>query len=177
MDNALEAAARWLGILSTGLLVGSDDEASAKTLQRVIGAPALTALRHWFDSADPAATRDARVAVVEACIAIVRADRSVGDLEREAVEKIILLSELDDETQLALQKHIDSDVSLDGIASRLTQPALAEALLVLAWQIARADGRVQDDEVGVYGVLADKLGVTPTRASELRTILSKPTSP
>lgn len=173
MDNALEAAERWLGILSTGLLIGSDDEASIKILQRAIGAPALTALRHWFASADPALTREARIAWVEACIAIVRADRSVGDVEREAVENIILHSELDDETQASLGKRIDSDVVLDGIANRLAQPALAEALLVLAWQLAKADGRVQDDEAGVYGVLADQLGVTPTRASELRTILSR----
>ncbi len=173
MESALEAAERWLGILSSGLLVSSEDEASAKTLQRVIGSPALTALRHWFASADPALTREARVAAVEACIAIVRADRVVGDAEREAVENIILKSDLDEATQASLRKHIDTDVSLDGIATRLAQPALAEALLVLAWQLARADGRVQDDEAGVYGLLADKLGVTPTRASELRSILTK----
>lgn len=170
MDDALEAAARWLGILSTGMLVGAQDEASAKTLQRVLGAPALKALREWFSSADPALTREARIAAVEACIAIVRADRSVGDTEREAVEQIILRSELDEETQEKLRMHIDTDVSLDGIGARLAQPALAEALLVLAWQLAKADGRVQDDEAGVYGVLADKLGVSPTRASELRSI-------
>lgn len=173
MENALESAERWLGILSSGLLVGADDEASAKLLQHAIGTHALVELRHWFASADPALTRQARIAMVEGCIAIVRADRTVGDLEREAVENIILRSELDDETQLSLRKHIDEDVSLDGIAARLGQPALAEALLVLAWQLARADGRVQDDEAGVYGVLADKLGVTPKRASELRTILGK----
>lgn len=173
MDNALAAAERWLGILSSGLLVGSEDEAAAKLLQKTIGGPALTGLRQWFASEDAAVTREARVAAVEACIAIVRADHSVGDVEREAIENIISRSELDDDTQNALRKHIDSDVSLDGIASRLSQPALAEALLVLAWQLAKADGRVQDDEAGVYGVLADKLGVTPKRASELRTILSQ----
>ena len=35
---------------------------------------------------------------------------------------------------------------------------------MLTWQIAKADGRVQDAEAGLYGMLADKLGVTPTRA-------------
>src|SRR4051812_35476026 len=140
MDDALAAAARWLGILSSGLLVGSEDEASAKILQKVIGAPRLTELRHWFANAEPAVTREARIAAVECCIAIVRADRSVGDAEREAVENIILHSELDEETQASLQKHIDSDVSLDGMGPRLAQPALAEALLVLAWQLARSDG-------------------------------------
>lgn len=170
MDEALESAARWLGILTTGMLVGGQDEASAKTLQRVIGAPRLKELREWFASADPAVTREAKIAAVEACIAIVRADRTVGDAEREAVEDIILHAELDEATQERLRKHIDEDVVLDGIGARLAQPALAEALLVLAWQIAKADGRVQDDEAGVYGVLADKLGVSPTRASELRSI-------
>jgi uncharacterized membrane protein YebE (DUF533 family) len=174
MEDALGAAARWLGILSTGMLVGSEDEASALLLSRVLGKPTLTALREWFASADPAAARQARVAAVEACIAIVRADRKVDDAEREAIENIILHSELDDEAQTQLRAHIDQDVSLEGIGARLGPPALAEALLVLAWQLARADGRVQPEEAGVYGVLADKLGVSPARASELRTLLSKP---
>lgn len=173
MDNALDSAARWLGILSTGLLVGSEDEAAAKILQKAIGGPALSDLREWFQKTAPSVTRDARIAVVEACIAIVRADRTVGDAEREAVERIIQLSELDEAEQQRLSKHIDTDVSLDGLAARMPKPALAEAMLVLAWQLAKADGRVQDDEAGLYGTLADKLGVTPTRASELRTILGK----
>jgi len=173
MDNALAIAERWLGILSTGMLVGADDEAAAKLLATVLGGPVLNGLRQWFQTADPEVARQARIAAVEACIAIVRADRTVGDTEREAVENIIMHSGLDEETQASLQKHIDSDVSLDGLASRLAQPALAEALLVLAWQLAKADGRVQDAEAGVYGQLADKLGVTPKRASELRTLLSK----
>ncbi|MFO0686256.1 MAG: TerB family tellurite resistance protein [Sandaracinus sp.] len=173
MEHGLEAAARWLGILTTGLLVGSEDEESAKLLQKVVGGPALADLRHWFASADPAASRDARIAVIEACIAIVRADRAVGDVERDAIERIVMLSELDEEAQASLRKHVDEDVPLDGIAPRLAHPALREALLVLTWQIAKADGRVQDAEAGLYGMLADKLGVTPTRASELRSILGK----
>ncbi len=173
MTEALDSAARWLGILSTGMLVGAADEEAAKLLRSVLGGPALSGLRQWFHDADPSVAREARIAAVEACIAIVRADRTVGDTEREAVENIIMHSELDEETQASLRKHIDTDVSLDGIAARLSQPALAEALLVLAWQIAKADGRVQDVEAGVYGTLADKLGVTPTRASELRSLLSK----
>ena len=173
MENALDTAARWLGILSTGLLVGSEDEAAAKVLQGAIGGPALNDLREWFQKTAPSVTRDARIAVVECCIAIIRADHTVGEAERDAVERIIQLSELDDEAQQKLSKHIDAEVSLDGIAARLPKPALAEAMLVLAWQLARADGRVQDDEAGVYGTLADALGVTPSRASELRTILGK----
>lgn len=173
MDHGLEVAARWLGILTTGLLISSEDEESAKLLQKVVGGPALADLRHWFGTADAAAIRSARIAVIEACIAIVRADREVGDVEREAIERIVMLSELDDEAQTSLRKHVDEDVPLDGIAPRLAHPALREALLVLTWLVAKADGRVQDAEAGVYGMLADKLGVTPTRASELRSILGK----
>ena len=172
MENPLESAARWLGILSSGFLIGEEAEASAKILQRVLGQQPLSELRQWFANADPKDTREARIAAVEACIAIVRGDREVGDLEREAVERIILLSDLDDETQASLQKHIDSDVSLEGMAARLTQPALRDALLVLAWQVARADGRVTPEEAGVYGLLADQLGVSPTRANELRAKLT-----
>ncbi len=39
---------------------------------------------------------------------------------------------------------------------------------MLAWQVALSDGKVHDEERGAYGILADKLGVTPARASELR---------
>lgn len=174
MDRNLDLATRWLGILTTGVLMGDDAEKAALELRSALGGDKLADLRQWFATHDEATTKAARVAAVEGCIAIVRADRNVDAEEREAIERIIQLSELDDETQAALSKHIDQDVSLDGLGDRLGHPVLKEALLVLAWQLAKADGKVQEDELGLYGVLADKLGVAPRRASDLRTALGEP---
>lgn len=169
MDTAADTTARWLGILSTGMLIGRDAELSAESAQRLVGETALGELRRWFIDATPEAARDARVAAIDACIAIVHADRVVKDEERDFVERVIQLSELDEATQESLVARIDVAPSLEGIGARLPHPALAELLLVLAWQVALSDGKVHDEERGAYGVLADKLGVTPTRASELRT--------
>ena len=169
MEPGADTTTRWLGILWTGMLIGHDAELSAESAQRLVGEKALADLRQWFVAATPEAARDARVAAIEACIAIVHADRVVKDEEREFVGRVIQLSELDLATQEALRRGIDTAPSLDGVAARLGHPALAELLLVLAWQVALVDGKVHDEERGAYGILADKLGVTPTRASELRT--------
>ncbi len=169
MEAAADSTTRWLGILSSGMLIGRDAELAAETAQHLVGARALSELRHWFAEAPPESASDARVAAIEACIAIVHADRVVKDAEREFVERVIQLSELDEATQEALVQRIDVEPSLEGIGARLPHPALAELLLVLAWQVALSDGKIQDEERGAYGILADKLGVTPTRASQLRT--------
>lgn len=174
MEQAADSTARWLGILSTGMLIGRDAELSAESAQRLVGEKALGELRQWFVSAAPEAARDARIAAIEACIAIVHADKVVKDEEREFVGRVIQLSELDEATQEELIQRIDTPASLEGLAARLPHPALAELLLVLAWQVALSDGKVHADERGTYGILADKLGVTPTRASELRTSSTSP---
>ncbi len=171
MSLVADSVARWMGILSTGLLVGADAEAAAIRAQRVLGSEQLSELRRWFGALPPEGLRDAKCAVVEACIAIVHADGVVADPERELVERIIQLAELDDEAQAWLVGKIDTAPSLDTVAPRLTHPALRELVLVMAWQIATADGQVEQAEHGAYGVLADRLGVSPTRASVLRTVL------
>lgn len=168
MDVAADSTARWLGILSTGMLIGRDAEIAAESAQKLVGEDRLAEVRRWFASATPEAAKDARVAAIEACIAIVHADRVVKDEEREFVERVVLFSELDPETQEAMNARIDTAPSLEGIGARLPHPALAELLLVLAWQVALSDGKIHDEERGAYGVLADKLGVSPKRASELR---------
>lgn len=166
-----DSVARWMGILSTGLLVGSDAEAAAIRAQKVLGSQQLSELRRWFGALPPEGLRDAKCAVIEACIVIVHADGVVDDSERELVERMVQLAELDDDAVAWLSKRIDERPELDAIVARLTHPALRELVLVMAWQIVTVDGTVEPAEHQAYGDLADKLGVESARASVLRTIL------
>ena len=171
MNDVAESVARWMGILSTGLLIGSEAEAAALRAQRVLGTQPLTELRRWFAALPEDALRDAKCAVIEACISIVHADGGVNDEERELIERMIQLGELDPAAEEWLQGRIDAPASLDDIVPRLQHNGLRELVLVMAWQIALADGHAAQAEHGAYGVLADRLGVDPTRASQLRTVL------
>lgn len=171
MSLVADSVARWMGILSTGLLVGSDAEAAAVRAQKVLGAQQLSELRRWFGNLPPDGLRDAKCAVIEACIAIVHSDGVVADSERELVERIVQLAELDDSAQEWLVKRIDEKPSLDSIVERLTHPALRELVLVMTWQIVTADGQVEAAEHTAHVGLAEKLGISAARASVLRTIL------
>jgi uncharacterized membrane protein YebE (DUF533 family) len=166
-----DSVAHWMGILTTGLLVGSEAEAAAARAQKVLGSQQLAELRRWFSALPPEGLRDAKFAVVEACIAIVHADGVVADPERELVERIVQLAELDEGAQEWLIQKIDTTPSMDEVVPRLTHPALRELVLVMCWQIVTADGRVEQAEHAAYSALAEKLGVSAARASILRTIL------
>jgi uncharacterized membrane protein YebE (DUF533 family) len=171
MTQVAESVARWMGILSTGLLMGAEAEQAAVRAQRVLGAGPLAELRRWFAALPDETVRDAKCAVIEACISIVHADGSVGDAERELIERMIQLSDLDPEAEAWLNGKVEAPGTLDEIVPRLTHTGLRELVLVMAWQLALADGHAQQSEHGAYGVLADRLGVAPGRASELRSIL------
>jgi tellurite resistance protein len=166
-----DSVARWMGILSTGLLVGSEAEAAAVRAQKVLGTQQLGELRRWFGALPPEGLRDAKCAVIEACIAIVHADGVVSDSERELVERMVQLAELDDDAQAWLTRRVDEKPVLDEVVPRLTHPALRELVLVMAWQIVTADGQVEAAEHSAHAQLAEKLGVGAARASVLRTIL------
>jgi len=166
-----DSVARWMGILSTGLLIGSDAEAAAIRAQKVLGSQQLSELRRWFDALPPESVLDAKAAVIEACIAIVHADGAVQDQERELVERIVQLAELDDAAGEALVKRIDQKPDVDAIVARLTHPALRELVLVMTWQIVTSDGNVEQGEHQAHTELATKLAIDPARASILRTIL------
>lgn len=171
MSLVADSVARWMGILSTGLLVGSDAEAAAIRAQRVLGGPQLSELRQWFAGLSPEALRDAKVAVIEACISMVHADGVVADPERELVERIVQLADLDENAVEWLLGRIEKKPNLEAIVARLTHPALRELVLVMTWQIVTADGEVEQAEHQAHAELAEKLGVDSARASVLRTIL------
>ena len=57
---------------------------------------------------------------------------------------------------------------LSAIAENLTQAQLRELMLALSWQLALADGRVDDQERGAYESLAGALEIDAERASAIR---------
>ncbi len=171
MSLVADSVARWMGILSTGLLVGSEAEAAAIRAQKVLGSEQLADLRRWFGALPPDGLTDAKCAVVEACIAVVQADGVVADEERELLERIVQLSDLDEASQERLVRRIDEKPSLDSVAPRLQHAGLRELVLVMAWQLVTADGHVEAAEHTAHVSLAETLGVSAARASVLRTIL------
>jgi uncharacterized tellurite resistance protein B-like protein len=168
-----ESVERWLGVLSTGVMRDRADERSVVAAARVVGEERLGALREWF-AAKPREEADAvQCAVIECCLAIVHADRVVQPAERRAMEALIERSHLDVERRRAMKAAIDKPPRpLDLAIREVDHPVLRELLLVLAWELARADGVLDDAEKGIYGLLAAKLGVPPERAAALRAALA-----
>lgn len=170
MRHIADQVARWLGIFSTGLLVGEDAERALGRAEQVLGEARMGELREWFASSPKATVADAKRAVIEAAIAVVHADRVVSDGERELLGRIVQLAELPPDTERELAALVDRPVPLEAVAPRITQPALRELVLVIAWQMAQADGAVDEAERGAYGELAKRLEIEPTRAKELRAL-------
>lgn len=170
MREVADQVARWMGIFSTGLLVGAQAEQALERSIKVLGRDRVVELRAWFEQQTPEALDAAKAAVVEACISIVLADGQVADAERELLGRVVLLSELAEETQQALMARIDAAPALDSVVARLPHPSLRELVLVMAWQLALADGKADPSEHGAYGILADRLGISPERASALRAL-------
>ncbi len=170
-SSVVDSVARWMGILSSGLLIGSEAEEAVVRARRVLGASQLLELRAFFDGLGHEAALDAKAAVIETCIAAAHADGRLVDAERELLEEMVRLGDLDEASAAALSARIDGSPDLDALVARLPHPALRELVLVMVWQILTADGEVDRAEQRAYKGLADKLGVGPERAAILRTIL------
>ncbi len=160
---------RWLGVLATGVLRDRADEDAVLAATRIVGEEALGGLREWFAARTPEERQTTQCAVIEACIAMVHADRVVTDAERAQLRALIDASRLDEAHVARMRKGIDhAPHSLDAVVARLGHPVLRELLLVLAWELANVDGQLDDAERGTYGLLAARLGVAPERAHALR---------
>jgi uncharacterized membrane protein YebE (DUF533 family) len=164
-------AERWLGILAGGVLTGREDEEAAEEAVKVVGEAKLSELREWFAGKSRDERQAAEAAVIEACIAMMHSNRVVKSEERALVDAVIARADLDAAHRAALEKAIEHPPKRETIASRVPHPVLRELLLVLAWELAKADGHVDDDERGEYGLLAALLGVDKERAAALRTAL------
>ena len=160
---------RWLGVLATGVLRDRADEDAILAAARIVGEDALASLREWFAAHTPDERQVTQCAVIEGCIAMVHADRVVTDAERAQLRALIEASRIDEAHAERMKKAIDhSPRAMDHIVRSLTHPVLRELLLVLAWELANVDGKLDDAERGLYGLLAAQLSVTPERAQTLR---------
>jgi uncharacterized tellurite resistance protein B-like protein len=160
---------RWLGVLATGVLRDRADEDAILAAARIVGEDALASLRQWFAEHTPVERQFTQCAVIEGCVAMVHADRVVTDAERDQLRALIDASQIDDAHAERMKKTIDqSPRPLDHVVAGLAHPVLRELLLVLAWELANVDGKLDEAERGTYGLLAARLGVAPERAQILR---------
>ena len=166
-------AERWLGILASGMLVDREDEEAAEAAVKIVGEAKVSELREWFAAQTPETRQLVEAAVIEACIAMMHADRNAKPEERALVEHVIEHAQLDAHVRETLVKAMEHPPRIESIATRVTHPILRELLLVLAWELAKADGKIEETERGEYGLLAALLGVEKERAVALRTALGE----
>lgn len=176
MTPAQAAMSTWVGALVRSGVVEDDDPdvvAGEAVAAYVVGEDGLESLRRFFaDEPLEVATRERRAAI-EVCIWMAHADREIHPEERYLLAKLVGRSGLDDDTQDALVAAVHEPPAIEGIETRLTQPVLRELMLALAWELALADGRVDEAESAFYGELAERLAIDPERAEELRDAVSQ----
>ena len=167
--EAQKAMASWLGALARGGVLESPSEKAGEAVAAyVVGEDALGELAVWFSTQlSEVATRERRAAI-EVCIWMAHADRKVDPEEVHMLREIIGSSRLDEDTQDELVSAAHEPPSLAGLEKRLTHPVLRELLLALAWELASIDGRVDKLERDFYTGLAERLGVSAVRASEIQ---------
>jgi len=170
MKQVADEVARWLGIFTTGTLMGEGDERSLERAAEVLGEARLGELREWFEQTPADQVRDAKCAVIEVAIAVAHADAEIADSERELVGRLVQLAELDEESAKALNASLETRPSLEAVTPRINHPSLRELALVIAWQVASADSSIDEAERGIYGVLSKRLSVEPERAKALRAL-------
>jgi uncharacterized tellurite resistance protein B-like protein len=173
MPTGTRPMARWLGALArAGIVRHSGDEAGLSVAAQVVGAAKLDELAGWFRAQPPAVVGREQRAAIEVCIWMAHADRHVDPEERYLLRQIVVSSALDDDAADELIEQTHEAPALDDIADRLTHPVLRELLLALTWELARADGRIHEQEVQRYDELAQRLGIATDRAAALKQAVS-----
>jgi len=143
--------------------VGAGDAVAAY----VVGQDRMTELRDFFKGADSEESTRQRRAAVRACISMAQSDRDVHPEERHLLRSLVANSGLDEDTQDELVMMVHEPKGLEGIEDELTHPVLRELMLALVWELALADGKVDDSESDFYKKLAAQLSVTDQRAQEI----------
>lgn len=173
-SDAQTAMASWLGALSRGGVVGDAwQQAGEAVAAFVVGKHELDALRTWFAAQPPEVAGRERRAAIEVCIWMAHADREVDVEETHLLRQIIGASLLDEDTQDELVRESHEPPSLAHLEKRLTHPVLRELLLALCWELASADGRVDDRERDFYTGLAKRLGIGDVRAAEIQRAITE----
>ncbi|MGF1464570.1 MAG: TerB family tellurite resistance protein [Sandaracinaceae bacterium] len=169
MDDGIAAMATWVGALARGgILIGEAEERGARLALAVLGEEKLSELREWF-AGQPADTVDReRTAAIRLCVWMAHADRVLADEEAALLRQLIARSELGPDTRGALEAEITEAPELDEPASALTQPGLRELVVALAWQLAKADGHLAEEELRALDQLAEALAVDAERVEELK---------
>ncbi|MBX3271444.1 MAG: TerB family tellurite resistance protein [Sandaracinaceae bacterium] len=169
MNAAQKAMTTWVGALSSsGVLEPTEDaDAGAAVAAYVVGEERLEELRTFFRHASAEAVARERRAAVEAVIAMAQADRDVHPEESHLLSRLVARSGLDEDTQDELVMRVHQPREVEDLGDRLTHPVLRELILALAWELALADGRVDQAESELYADLARQLEVRPARAKEI----------
>lgn len=170
MNEAKRAMSTWLGTLARGgVLRNTTEEAGVAVAAYVVGEDRLSELREWMKAQPREVVEREQIAAIEVCIWMAQADRQLDPSERALLEDVVNASGLEYAAQERLIASLENPSSLDGLETRLTHPVLRELLLALSWELALADGRIDEGEQKFYADLATRLGVPDPRATEIRT--------
>lgn len=170
MTAAQRAMTTWVGALASGGVLQDpteDEAAGAAVAAYVVGEDRLAELRAYFAEVGEQAASGERRAAVEAVIAMAQSDRDVHPEERHILRELVGKSGLDADAQDELVMLVHEPRGTSGLEDRLTHPVLRELILALAWELALADGRIDEAETEYYASLATQLGVTAERATEI----------
>jgi len=162
---------RWLGLLASGVLENWEDAEAVDAAIEIVGEARLSDLREWVAHQSHATIQGLDATAIEVCIWMARADGVVSEAERLHIEELITASHLDADTDARVREAWERRPNLVGLADRLPHPVLRELLLVLAWQTAFADGRLDRVEQGGELLLSTLLAVPDERAYALRRAL------
>ncbi|MDH5490713.1 MAG: TerB family tellurite resistance protein [Myxococcales bacterium] len=163
------AIATWLRTFAeTGLVIDPSAQEGLGLATRIVGRDRFGRLRDWMAALPAEALEREKVGAIRICIWMAQADRRIDPSERALVEELISGAGIRPEVGQALGEELFAGVSLEGIHRELTHPVLRELMIVLAWQLALADGDLDAAEMRTFGELAEALELTRERAEALR---------
>ena len=169
MSAAERAMQSWLSSLALGGVISrsfGDEETGMAAM--AVGVDTLKTLRDWMRHASREEVIRERRGAIESCISMAHADREISADERLFLSRLVGHSLLDEDTQDELVGAVHDPPSLQGIEDKLTRPALRELIIALAWELANADGVLDQRESDFHIGLAKRLEVSPERAAKIR---------